>query len=250
MTDSMTEMSERATGFVHDLGDAVKQNPLSAALIGMGMVWLFANRGQPSGGATAIRGIAEAAQDVWRGAGSNLQSGSEGIQSGLSSVSTAVRDRAASASNAVAEGGSRIATKVAEQAEEIPELAGSALAEARANLARLFRRQPLALGAVGLAFGAAVAASLPATEAESEYLGETSDLVKEKLGEFAEEKAQQATDIGKRVFEAMADEAKQQGLTPEGLKSTASELSEKVTRLGTAARPRRSESGATANRDA
>src|SRR6185312_6592046 len=99
MTD-MSEMSQRAAGFVQDLGDAVKQNPLSAALIGMGMMWLFANRGQPSGGAAAIRGIADAAQDVWRGAGSNLQSSSEGIQSGLSSVSSAVREQANAASNA------------------------------------------------------------------------------------------------------------------------------------------------------
>jgi hypothetical protein len=245
----MTDTSERAAGFVHDLGDAVKQNPLSAALIGMGMVWLFASRGQSSAGTAAIRGIADAAQDVWKGAGSNLQSNSEGIQSGLSSVSSAVRDRATSASNAVAEGGSRIATRVADRAEEIPELAGSAFAEARANLSRVFRRQPLALGAVGIAIGAAVAASLPTTAVENEYLGETGGLVREKIGEIADEKAQQATEIGQRVFNAMADEAQKQGLTPQSLKSTASELSEKVTRLGAAVRPGRVESGATVNRE-
>jgi gas vesicle protein len=247
---AMTETSERATGFVQDLGDAVKQNPLSAALIGMGMVWLFANRGQSTGGAAAIRGIADAAQDVWQGASSNLQSTSEGIQSGISSVSGAMRDQVASATNAIGESGSRIASHFADRAEEIPERAASAFDEARTNLSRIFRRQPLALGAVGLAIGAAVAASLPMTEAESEYLGETSDQVKERLGDLAEEKAQQATEIGQRVFEAMADEAQKQGLTTEGLKSTASELSEKVTRLGAAARPGRVDTGTTVNRGA
>jgi len=234
----MTDTSERVTGFVQDLGDAVKQNPLSAALIGMGMVWLFANRGQATG-AAAMRGIADAAQDAWKGASSNLQSTSEGIQSGISSVSSVMRDQATSASNAIGESGSRIASQFADRAEEIPELAASAFDEARSNLSRIFRRQPLALGAVGLAIGAAVAASLPMTEAEREYLGETSDQVKEELGDLADEKAQQATEIGQRVFEAMADEAQKQGLTTEGLKSTASELSEKVTRLGAAARPGR-----------
>jgi hypothetical protein len=235
----MTVTSERASEFVHDLGDAVKQNPLSAALIGMGMVWLFASRSQASGGIPSARGVADAAQDVWRGASSNLQSTSEGVQSGISSVSSAVRDRAQSASNAVGEAGRGVAAAVTDRAGEVPEFLGSALDEARTNLSEMFRRQPLALGAVGLAIGAAVAASLPTTEAESEYLGETSGVVKEKMNEIAGEKMQQATEVGKRVVEAVADEAQQQGLTPEGLKSTASELTEKVTRLGSAARVRR-----------
>jgi hypothetical protein len=193
----MTVTSERASEFVHDLGNAVKQNPLSAALIGMGMVWLFASRSQASGGTRSIRGVADAAQDVWRGASSNLQSTSEGVQSGISSVSSAVRDRAQSASNVVGEAGSEFAATVTDRAGEIPEFLGSAFDEARTNLSEMFRRQPLALGAVGLAIGAAVAASLPTTEAESEYLGETSGVVKEKMSEIAGEKVQQATEVGK-----------------------------------------------------
>ena len=39
----MNDISEKATGFIHDLGDAARKNPLSAALIGMGVLWLFTN---------------------------------------------------------------------------------------------------------------------------------------------------------------------------------------------------------------
>ena len=39
----MNDISEKATGFIHDLGEAARQNPLSAALIGMGVLWLFTN---------------------------------------------------------------------------------------------------------------------------------------------------------------------------------------------------------------
>ena len=39
----MNDISEKATGFVHDLGEAARQNPMSAALIGMGVLWLFSN---------------------------------------------------------------------------------------------------------------------------------------------------------------------------------------------------------------
>lgn len=37
----MNDISERGSDFVRDLGEAVRKNPLSAALIGMGVLWLF-----------------------------------------------------------------------------------------------------------------------------------------------------------------------------------------------------------------
>ena len=38
----MNNVSEKGSDFIQDLGDAVGKNPLSAALIGMGVLWLFA----------------------------------------------------------------------------------------------------------------------------------------------------------------------------------------------------------------
>ena len=40
----MSDISEQTTNFIHDLGDAARRNPLSTALIGMGVVWLFGGR--------------------------------------------------------------------------------------------------------------------------------------------------------------------------------------------------------------
>jgi hypothetical protein len=40
--NSMSE--EKGSDFIHDLGDAVRKNPVSAALIGMGVLWLFSGR--------------------------------------------------------------------------------------------------------------------------------------------------------------------------------------------------------------
>ena len=54
----MSDISEKTTDFVRDLGDAARQNPIAATLIGMGVVWLFA------GGRTVER-----AGDFVRGAG-------------------------------------------------------------------------------------------------------------------------------------------------------------------------------------
>jgi hypothetical protein len=38
----MSEVEEKISGFIDSLGDAARRNPLSAALIGMGVLWLFA----------------------------------------------------------------------------------------------------------------------------------------------------------------------------------------------------------------
>jgi hypothetical protein len=69
---------------------------------------------------------------------------------------------------------------------------------------------------------------------EAEYLGEASDFVKEKVSEIASEKARDAADVGERVVDAVADEARQQGLTADGLKLAASEMAEKVSRVAAA----------------
>jgi len=233
----MSDTAHRASDFVDELRQAVTQNPLSATLIGMGLVWLFAPRSETMTRVAPLRGMADAAQQAWNGASSRLQSTSEGIQAGISAVADTASDRASAASNVLSEAGSRVASGITDRTGEIPERVESAFEEARANFSEMFRRQPLVLGAVGLAAGAAIAASLPTTEVESEYLGATSGVVKGKIGELAGEKAEQASDLGKRVLEAVIDEAQQQGLTSEGLRSTASKISEKVTRIGNSVRP-------------
>ena len=37
----MNSVSEQGSDFIQDLGNAVRKNPVSAALIGMGVLWLF-----------------------------------------------------------------------------------------------------------------------------------------------------------------------------------------------------------------
>jgi hypothetical protein len=102
-------------------------------------------------------------------------------------------------------------------------------------MTELFKAQPLAIGVVGLAIGAAVAASLPRTSTEEEYFGESSEFIKQKAAELAGEQAERASEVGQKVAEAVADEARRQGLTPDGLKSAASDLSEKAQRVAQAA---------------
>jgi len=88
------------------------------------------------------------------------------------------------------------------------------------NIGELFERQPLLLGAVGIAIGAGIAASIPTTEAENKVMGEASDLVRDAVSE----KATQA----RRMADAAVQEAKAQGLTPEAAGDALRRIGEKV----------------------
>ena len=223
--------TERASNFANDLGDAVRKNPISAALIGMGVVWLFASRTQGVNPLGRIGGVADAAQDVWRGAASNLKSASKDMRGRASAASDTLRDQGEKLIEGVSEKGGDLAESITDYAGAVPDFAGNLLEDVRSNITELFRSQPLALGAVGLAIGAAIAASIPVTDAETEYLGETSDFVKQKAGEIAAEKARDAVDLGERVVDAVADEARQQGLTADGLKTAANDMAQKVSKV-------------------
>ena len=224
----MSDVSERASDFVRDLGEAARNNPLSAALIGMGALWLLTGR-------VGFNRIPDVAIDAWQGTGSVARSGAESVQNSVRAAAATVRDHGTQAAEKMSEFGATLASSVTDYAAGFPDMAGNVFDDVRANMTEMFRAQPLALGAVGIAIGAAIAASLPRTETEAAYLGETSDYVKRKAGEIAGEQTERATEIGKKVVQAVTDEARQQGLTADGIKAAANDLSNKVSRVAGAA---------------
>jgi hypothetical protein len=80
-----------------------------------------------------------------------------------------------------------------------------------------------------------IAAALPATEWEIDSMGEASDTAKAKASEFAAGQTDRATTVAGNVLEAVTEEAREQGLTKEGAKSAAADISAKVGRVVEAA---------------
>jgi hypothetical protein len=241
----MNDVSEQATDFVRDLGDAVRRNPVSAALIGMGIVWMFSGRIAGLSGEAARRAgldrIPDAAGDAFDAAGSAVKSGARAVSDSVGSVAGNVQSSAAAVVDKASQFGRQQAEVVSDYAKSLPGFGADMIGEARSSLAELFRTQPLALGAIGLAIGAGIAAALPATDLEAEYLGETADTVKEKARQFASEQASRAKAAAESAVSAAATEARNQGLTVEGVKSAAGDISEKLGRVASAAQKGASE---------
>ena len=175
----MTDVTEKGSDFIKDLGDAARRNPISAALIGMGLVWLFAGGKSAAGRCDILQ-----------------RTGLDRLPDAAKNTMNAAQDRLASAADAVRETGSdgiETATRMAsEYAKSLPDSA-DVFGNVRGNLTDLFKAQPLALGAIGLAIGAGIAAALPATDIENSYLGETSETLKSKAAEIAGDQIEKAS---------------------------------------------------------
>jgi hypothetical protein len=227
----MNSVSENGSDFIHDLGDAVRKNPLSAALIGMGVLWLFTG----SRASDFVRRIPDTAGDAMGATRSALRSTTDAAGERVASVKSAAKDGAADTLNHAVRYGRDYAESASEDVGSVPQAGLGLFGDIRSNLSEVFKAQPLALGAIGIAIGAGIAAALPATELEADYLGEASDAAKAKASDFAADQTDRVISVAENVATAVKEEARKQGLTMEGAKSAAGDISAKVGRVVEAA---------------
>ena len=96
--------------------------------------------------------------------------------------------------------------------------------QAKGTLTSTYQQNPLLIAGIGLAVGALIASSLPATSAENRLFGDTS----EKLRRRAADAAAEGLDAAKEAADHVVEAAAQQGLSPEGLSSAAADLTRKA----------------------
>jgi hypothetical protein len=231
-----TTASRSGSDFVNTLQDAVRENPISAALIGMGVLWMFMG-----GSNTSLFG-GGGRKSIFRTAGQGVEDISGAVRdtaarvgSSVGHTASQVVGQAADAVGSAYDATSNAASRAAEAISHTTTTAANAMQETgtkwggtvQQNISDLFERQPLLLGAVGIAIGAGIAASIPTTEAENKVMGEASDMVRETVSE----KAGQV----KEMAAAALGEAKAQGLTPEGASEALRIIGDKVSAVAEAA---------------
>jgi hypothetical protein len=186
--------SSGANEFVHNLGGSVKSNPMPVALVGIGLAWLMASGGRkPSPSSSYMYAEGD--------------TGGPGIKQRAAEGMASAKERVSSMKDTVAQYGQ----------------------SARARLGQvdsLAREQPLALGAIGLAVGAFMAAMLPRSQKEDELLGEASDRLKEQAQQAGRQQVEKVSTVAKEVVgqakEAIGQEKpkpekpRAQGAAPKG----------------------------------
>lgn len=199
--------------------DAARENPVSAALIGLGALWLFMGGNNTSllgghGRKSLLGSMAHGAGNVAQGAAGAAGSAAAAVSSGVSGLTESVGTAAERVSDYVSD---KLHGVDAEAAYRNPSFSNemngteewepsgysSSMSLMRQNLRDLFERHPVALGIAGLALGAGVAASFPVTATERDTLGEAGKAVRNRLSA--------AADQAKEMAGAVADEMRQQG---------------------------------------
>jgi hypothetical protein len=240
---SFKEEVNRASPMVDRVNDAIRDNPLAAGLIGAGLAWMiFGTRGF-----STLGGLAK---DAARGTASAAMAAGAAASDGVRAAGTAAASAARNASSVVADGAASIVPDV-----DVPDVSGvaSAAADASAALGERFQsvaasgkeygavlksllsdsleRQPILLGAIGLAIGAGIASTFASTKIESEWIGERGAQARDAMQEVLTE----AKDRAQEVLSEVQEEASRQGLTVEGAKEAASSVAGKLRNVAGAA---------------
>lgn len=223
---AMTFAREGSTAVARAAVDRAMASPFAALLIGAGVVMLM-NSGKKDSqvGALADKGNAaiRSTASTLAGVGSSLAGAASSAMSAVSRASGAVSgtaaataDRvktAASEASEVAAGTYDKATEMAsdaydkargtvedltvqgrEQGKQAIDQTQAMVAEAQGRFEQFAREQPILVAALGVAFGAALGASLPITKAEQDYMGAAA----RKAGELG-------TDLARKVADSVTD---------------------------------------------
>ena len=154
-----------ANEFVQNLGGTAKQNPMPVALVGIGLAWLMALGRQPA---------------QHEGYGSSASA--SGIRERASGMMQGVSERMGSAKSQI----------------------GDTASSLRKRAVYMVHEQPLALGAVGLAVGAVLAAMAPRTQKEEALMGEASRNVTEKAKAMGSQQLEKAKETIRQAAEPPA----------------------------------------------
>lgn len=228
MLDDLGSYFKNSDGTIalDNLKTQVRNNPLSLALIATGLAWLFMGREPKQRQVTPSSAgvgqnptpVAEAAR---KGTGM-MKSASDAAGSASETVGSAYRsagEAASSVADSMSEGAQRAGHTASETGRAVSERARDMSSGARRMFSDTLDREPLILGALGLAVGAAVAAMLPRTRYEDELLTPYREKMREGVKDAAEEGMETAKDVASEAVEAGRSEAKRQNLTGEEAKS-------------------------------
>jgi hypothetical protein len=210
-----------------NLGRSIRDNPLPALLTGVGLAWLMAGGGpQPryqswgddyadddpyarlvdmdaSGDGVAAVGEDESGP----GLGARAAETAAGLRDSAAGMAHGARHRMASAGEGLRGAGEAARHRMAaageglrsagdaarDRAGRMRSRAAHAGEDVRESFDYLVEEQPLVLGALALALGAAVGGALPSSRTEGRLFGAQAERARERFREFAEEEGERAS---------------------------------------------------------
>ena len=235
--EKMADNVDRKTRTVsYSVVETIKQNPVPAALTGLGLGWLL------------VQGFKSSAEDrYYQGSGGSYQTryyeprGQYQSQSGIGETFSSAQEKvgqvASQTREQVEELGSQAREKVGQisqqvqdqasqamdqvgqlgsQAREKAEYLGSQVQEqtqwAKSQFWQTMEENPLIVGAAALALGVVVGLSIPETPYENRLMGEARDNLMDKAQEVTQDTVQKVQRVAEEAQRVVKEEAQNQEL--------------------------------------
>ncbi len=204
------EGGETGSGAGSGMMGTIRQNPLPAALTGIGLGWLLMNARSSGSSAQGRYGAGVYTHDYpppYEGQGSGGPSPGQAMgraRDKVGETASQAQDRAGQVAGQAQDRVSRLGDQARYQAQR-----------ASGGFQRVLRESPLTVGALAVGVGAAVGLAIPQTTKEHEVMGEARDTVVEKAQEKAEEAQEKVQRVAEEAQSAAKEEAENQGLTQE-----------------------------------
>jgi len=231
MFDEATRMMGGASNKVLTTAvEQLRENPIPIALIGLGVAWLaisqtrrpHATGFEGSGYYPTYEGYDE--EETLR---AKVKARAEAAKAKLADTADKAKARLADAQHQAADGVSGLRGKAGEYAHMAQDKAGEYGRAAKQRFDDTLDHEPLVIGAIGLAVGAAIGAALPSTPVERRYFGPA----RSKVADRAKASIDDVKDVAQRAYGQVKDELHRQ-TGPAGEGATLREKAQAVAEAG------------------
>jgi hypothetical protein len=239
--------------------DTIRENPIPAALAGIGIGWLVmsfrgksqnqTNRraytpprygdyqyGRRPAYTTGEYGYGQTGQGRDYAYYEGDQSGQSGVsnmagqaQDAVSNAAGQVQDAAGNAVNQVQNVAGNAVNQVQGTAGQVADQAQTQFYRAETQLERWMTERPLAVTAGAVALGIALGAAIPETQKEDELMGEARENLMDRAQQVVRQQAQKVEAVASDTLDAAKNSAQQQGLAPDSQASASSSSSQSGT---------------------
>jgi hypothetical protein len=193
----------------NSIGNCIKENPMPVALTATGIAWMIFGSGNRSARDYSaythnridysddgpLAGMGEKLESTSTAARSQLASSKEAMKEGVNMATDTMKDTLKQTTGTVKETVKRTTNTAQMQAER-----------AREGFNSLLEEQPLILGALGIALGAAIGAVLPSTEQEDRLVGEMRDKAMEKAKQLGGEAYERGREAARQGIDSMTED--------------------------------------------
>lgn len=218
--------------FGRNLTDSVRNNPVPVALVGIGLAWMMMS-GRSGSVQHARRHDADwdgmsgsSESDRWSGSAASSSSTGQSSGSAVSGTMSSIGDKAHQmADRTRAMAGSareRMSSGMESTRARMSDLSHrsrDSMLRARDSMSQMIDEQPLVLGALGIAVGAALGAALPVTQRENALMGGMRDdlmaKARDTARDYADRAAGKAREMGQRAADRAHEAVDQQGARAE-----------------------------------